>query len=266
MEWPHLSIFPRMTLCEIYIREVGTVHPYLIQCVLRINIFNEVIFILVWHWLIFIIFLTSGDFLLRSIGFILTCSNCQRKLFALKYLELIHLQSMSQSKSAEERANLLKETANMRKDVVGRLTDKYLFVIVSDKARKSARKRARREERETEFNLFERFCQLNFNNDTIFALRLIERNASSLIVSEIIEHLWLKFKYLNLIHSTGENDYMLKKLLVLRKKPMTVNNEEVATIANPRPVINNESAAQSEESWRKHQTLNRRTNNSRRKN
>jgi hypothetical protein len=41
IEWPNLSIFPRMTLCEIYIREVGTVHPYLIQCVLRINLFNE---------------------------------------------------------------------------------------------------------------------------------------------------------------------------------------------------------------------------------
>lgn len=92
-EWPHMTIFPRVTLCEIYIREIGTIHPYLIQCVLRINLFNEIIFILVWFWLAFLIVVLFIDFLFRFVWVLLACTNCQRKLFALKYLELIHMNS-----------------------------------------------------------------------------------------------------------------------------------------------------------------------------
>jgi hypothetical protein len=221
-EWPHLSIFPRMTLCEIYIREVGTVHPYLIQCVLRINIFNELIFILVWHWLLFVTLLTAGDLIKRVIGYILLCSTCQRKLFALKYLELIHLnqKTVDLLPTAEEQS-LLKN-------------DSFLFVIESDKAKRGERRRQRGAAREHEFSLFERFCELNFNNDTVFALRLVERNASSLIVSEIVEHLWLKFKYLNLVHSTEASDFVMKRLLVLKKvsdlreNSLRVDDERVA--------------------------------------
>jgi hypothetical protein len=65
-----------------------------------------------------------------------------------------------------------------------------------------------------QFELFERFCETNFNNDTIFALRVIEQNASSLIVSEIVEHLWTQYKALNCVYSTETNDYLLKKLFV----------------------------------------------------
>jgi hypothetical protein len=198
-----------MTLCEIYIREVGTVHPYLIQCVLRINIFNEVIFILVWHWLLFVIVLTACDLAWRIFNQILLCSTCQRKLFALKYLELIHLNSLNRPET---------NTANLNANELSKLADdSYLFVIESDKAKRAERKQMKNIEREQEFNLFEKFCELNFNNDTVFALRLIERNASSSIVSEIVEHLWLKFKYLNLVHSTQENDFMMRRLLVLKK-------------------------------------------------
>lgn len=92
-EWPHMTIFPSVTLCEIYIREIGTVHPYLIQCVLRINLFNEIIFILVWFWLAFLVIVLVIDFIFRFIWILLSCTNCQRKLFALKYLELIHMNS-----------------------------------------------------------------------------------------------------------------------------------------------------------------------------
>lgn len=80
-----------MTLCEIYIREVGTTHPYLIQCVLRINIFNEIIFVCVWYWLLFVIGVTGLDLTRQLFYLFCSCSNCNRKLFALKYLELVHM-------------------------------------------------------------------------------------------------------------------------------------------------------------------------------
>lgn len=87
----YVFVCKRMTLCEIYIREVGTTHPYLIQCVLRINLFNEIIFICVWYWLLFVICVTLLDLMRQLITLFLSCSSCNRKLFALKYLELVHL-------------------------------------------------------------------------------------------------------------------------------------------------------------------------------
>lgn len=179
IEWPHMDVFPRMTLCEIYIREVGTVHPYLIQCVLGINLFNEVIFVLVWYWIVFCGTITLADlcFQVLNLAFF---SEYYRKLFALKYLELIHLNS---SKSWRHQTS----------DSEG-----------SDK-------------NQNEIVVFERFCQLYFNNDTIFALKVVEQNASSLIVSDIIESLWLKFKLINHYRTNEEHTLFALSRLKLNK-------------------------------------------------
>ncbi len=93
-QWPHMEIFPRVTLCEIFIREIGSVHPYLIQCVLRINLFNEMIFILVWFWLVLLILIMVIEFFFRFFYILITCTDYHRKKFALKYLKLIHMNSM----------------------------------------------------------------------------------------------------------------------------------------------------------------------------
>ena len=69
---------------------------------------------------------------------------------------------------------------------------------------------------EEEHALFEKFCD-NFNSDTIFALRVISQNASSLIVSEIVEHLWSQFKSLNCVYSSETNDYLLKKIVFINE-------------------------------------------------
>ncbi|CAF0976390.1 unnamed protein product [Brachionus calyciflorus] len=179
IQWPHLDVFPRMTLCEIYIREVGTVHQYLIQCVLRINLFNEVIFVLVWYWLVFCVLMTFSDLILKITSFMLF-SSYHRKMFALKYLELIHLNSKYNKESIDD-LNTNKET-----------------------------------------EMFEKFCDLYFSNDTMFALRVIEQNASSFIVSEIIENLWLKFKLINNFCDYDNDDdddcLMVDKKVKKRKK------------------------------------------------
>jgi hypothetical protein len=317
-EWPHLAIFPRMTLCEIYIREIGTVHPYLIQCVLRINLFNEVIFLIVWFWLLIVILITGLDFLFRCIYLLLGCSNCQRKLFALKYLELIHMSSANNQNFRIQKINLgaaSQETTKINPNTT--ITSEKVSFSSSSDAKKvmgkflSDERTSRKEQyrktsnkgstytsnksnenklvdnknhsnyqstdtsdnqderrtlinnkktqqhsdladltdasgeqsekdmfgfdeieiliiasEEEEYELFEKFCETSFTNDTIFALNIVQQNVSSLIVSEIIENLWIKFKNLHFIISNETHDFIVRKLYILRdNKKNQLRNE-----------------------------------------
>lgn len=107
------------------------------------------------------------------------------------------------------------------KQLLNYLNHKYMLIVANE---------------DEQFELFERFCNDNFNNDTIFSLRVIEQNVSAIIVSEIIEHMWTQYKALHCVYSTDTNDYLLKKLFVfndLRRLGLNPASANITSIASP---------------------------------
>lgn len=78
--------FPRITLCDLDIRQLENIQRWTVQCVLPINLFNEKIFLFLWFWF-FIIAIVSGLSLLRWFYLIVLQRNNYH--YVKKYLTLI---------------------------------------------------------------------------------------------------------------------------------------------------------------------------------
>lgn len=89
-DWAQLKRFPRVTMCDFRIREVGIVHRYSVQCVLSINLFNEKIFIFLWFWLCIVSFFNVYDLISWSYSLIINTHEryiyVKRRLTALNSL------------------------------------------------------------------------------------------------------------------------------------------------------------------------------------
>ncbi|CAF0833801.1 unnamed protein product [Didymodactylos carnosus] len=136
--WTENRHFPKVTYCDFKIREIGINHFYTVQCVLRINLFNEVIFIIQWFWLISISAATIYDFLL----WLYYCTVPKEKIHFIKR----HLGIMSAYNPQDEKQQAREFVLHYLKD------------------------------------------------DGVFVCRLLAINASDLVVTEIINELWKRYK------------------------------------------------------------------------
>ncbi|CAF1492167.1 unnamed protein product, partial [Didymodactylos carnosus] len=83
---PETKLFPRITLCDFSIRELGEIHRYTVECILVINIFIEKMYFLLWIWFWILLVVTLIHFILlfgRVFIFHL------RKAFIKQNLELV---------------------------------------------------------------------------------------------------------------------------------------------------------------------------------
>ena len=56
-------IFPRVTWCTVPRRLIERKLDYQMHCVLPINLFNEIVFLIVWYWLVMVFVLTVYNFM-----------------------------------------------------------------------------------------------------------------------------------------------------------------------------------------------------------
>lgn len=49
------KVFPRITVCDVHTKELGSDHLYTVQCVLSFNLFNERIYAFLWFWIFLVV-------------------------------------------------------------------------------------------------------------------------------------------------------------------------------------------------------------------
>lgn len=152
-DWSQINRFPRVTLCDFRIREVGIVHRYTVQCVLSINLFNEKIFIFIWYWLCLISLFNLFDLITWSYTLIL--NSHERYMYIKRRLMTF-----------DNETKALKEQKHHQN------TTKLPYLYGKNK------------------KLFQKFVNNYLKEDGVLALRLLSRNSHDLIVSEVISKLF----------------------------------------------------------------------------
>ena len=112
--------FPKVTLCDFEVRQMGNVHRHTVQCVLSINLFNEKIFVVLWYWFFLVAlanFLSFGVWVWQ-VGF-----EYQRSLYVRRQLTVTR--RLSGSADEDGRAS----SAVLRQFVVVYLRQDGLFVL-----------------------------------------------------------------------------------------------------------------------------------------
>ncbi|XP_067686745.1 innexin unc-9-like [Haliotis asinina] len=69
-EFTETTAFPRVTYCDVKIRQLQNVNTYTYQCVLSINMLSEKIFAILWFWLLFLACMNAVSTLIWSYNLI----------------------------------------------------------------------------------------------------------------------------------------------------------------------------------------------------
>ena len=95
-EWPESSRFPRVTMCDFEVRQLGNnIHRHTVQCVLPINFFLERIYLFLWFWVVLVVLSTAFS----CVNWLLRVAMTSDRV---RYVKL-HLLTMRKLKGMSER-------------------------------------------------------------------------------------------------------------------------------------------------------------------
>ena len=148
--------FPRVTYCDFKIREIGNNHDWTVQCVLRINLFNEVIYIFMWFWLCILALCSLVDYLSWTIRILVPVDKLN---FIKRHLDIYnyYLPSSKQQQQHYHHQQHQQQEQNSSTNI-----QEYIDI---DKEKK----------------LMKEFTFKYLKDDGIFAMRLMATNTSDLI-------------------------------------------------------------------------------------
>ena len=149
-EWHELRHFPRVTYCDFKIREIGNQHDWTVQCVLRINLFNEVIYIFMWFWLCILALCSLVDYCSWTLRLLVPSDKTQ---FVKRHLDIY--------------SNFLPTSQQQQQQQQQQESNRCHFNFIFD--------------RDKEKKLMKDFTFNYLKDDGIFAMRIMASNASDLI-------------------------------------------------------------------------------------
>ena len=118
-DWTQSPRFPRVTMCDLDIRRLGNNHKYTVQCVLAINLFNEMIYLFLWFWMVMVAIATAIGFFMWICRLFL-CSD--ETTYVHKYLN----EYKTPSFSLDKREPLYDDNNPVDRRMMKRFIDEYL--------------------------------------------------------------------------------------------------------------------------------------------
>ncbi len=159
-------------MCDIFVRRLGNVQRYTMQCVLPINLFNEAVFLIIWFWLVFVAFATAWSMLSWSAR----CAfRIDRHRYVRKHLGLL-IRRAGQPAPEEEEEDEYDP-------------DEEEDDVVKTKRAIKAQQKPRNPYKWDKIQ-FIKFVDDYLRPDGVFVLRLIQHNTNSLTVDEFTAKLW----------------------------------------------------------------------------
>ncbi len=164
-------IFPKISMCDFRIREVGNPkvsHRYTVQCVLPINLFNQQIFTFIWFWY----------FIVLIVNFYSLC------VWTYRFLPSNRLRYIS------------RRIEIMRQALFWRHKNTPLnFEQMPDL-----------EMHDFEKDLIRHFVQDYLESDGLFILRVLSSNTSDFVCTELIQELWKYYRKQRKFNRTSDSD------------------------------------------------------------
>lgn len=163
-------IFPKISMCDFRIREVGNPkvsHRYTVQCVLPINLFNQQIFTFIWFWY----------------GIVLIVNIYSLCVWTYRFLPSKRLRYITRRIEIMRQALLWKQKNTLN------------FELMPDL-----------ELHEFEKDLIQHFVHDYLESDGLFILRILSSNTSDFVCTELIQELWKYYRKQRKFNRSDEED------------------------------------------------------------